>query len=59
LKAIREQIGCTQVQMATRLGITPGAYRKYETERWCQVNYLSYPRERTTTNFFYLPYLWQ
>jgi transcriptional regulator with XRE-family HTH domain len=27
LKAIREQIGCTQVQMATRLGITPGAYR--------------------------------
>jgi transcriptional regulator with XRE-family HTH domain len=31
LKAIREQIGCTPVQMATRLGITPGAYRKYET----------------------------
>jgi len=31
LKAIREQIGCTSIQMAARLGITPGAYRKYET----------------------------
>jgi transcriptional regulator with XRE-family HTH domain len=30
LKAIREQIGCTPVQMAARLGITSGAYNKYE-----------------------------
>jgi transcriptional regulator with XRE-family HTH domain len=30
LKAIREQIGCTPVQMAARLGITPGAYNKNE-----------------------------
>jgi len=28
LKAIRDQIGCTPVQMAARLGITPGAYRE-------------------------------
>jgi len=33
LKAIREQIGCTPVQMAARLGITPGAYNKNETGR--------------------------
>jgi transcriptional regulator with XRE-family HTH domain len=31
LKAIREQTGCTPVQMAAHLGITPGAYNKYES----------------------------
>jgi transcriptional regulator with XRE-family HTH domain len=33
LKAIREQIGCTPVQMAARLGITSGAYNKNESGR--------------------------
>jgi transcriptional regulator with XRE-family HTH domain len=31
LKAIRQQTGCTPAQMAARLGITPGAYNKYES----------------------------
>lgn len=30
LKAIRQQTGFTPAQMAARLGITPGAYNKYE-----------------------------